>query len=613
MDLKGGNRMQTFYTVRQGETLSGIAGKWGISVQSLIAANNIRPPYTIYVGQQLSVPPGVDIIRVRSGDTVFKISQFFGVPQSVISEVNELRPPYMLQTGQLLRVPPGVPYYVVQPGDTLFQIANRFNVVTGGHTNFELIKQVNNLPSYTIIPGMRLNIPYPPLGDRGKIAYISNRGGKYDLWVYDVQNGESEQVTAGLGVSYSVPYWSPDSKKIAFVGKGGILYVVRLPEKTVARIDQVADGLGVYLDWSPDSQKLVYAKPSTIILYNVSTHQSQMITQQSATDVQWFPNGTELLFQALDEAGISQLFRIRTDGTGKRKITKNTGGLLNSVRLSPNGLFALYTTPGASISIINTIDLATGTVTEIQGGPIAKNFYPIWSPDSKTIAYSATAFEEVGYFSLIRTTNVLGENEKTRAVSNCYATPVTWSPDNTKIAYLSGCKPQGPSSEIWLVDLNHPAPIRIVSGGSITALEWAPEAVSQQKRIYRNTIYKVQFQYPSHWVRATAERYEGFDGFFQVSAISSDEATKAVCQNEANHPLRPYGSQPHIVSTETQNQEACFIIPSLDQPTEMRNQAAFIVHYPASIIIEGTSYHYFILWADADHISEIARTLIFLM
>ena len=57
--------MQIFYTVRQGDSLYGIAKRWELfqSIPS-IAANNIAPPYAIQIGQQLSVPPGVDVVRV---------------------------------------------------------------------------------------------------------------------------------------------------------------------------------------------------------------------------------------------------------------------------------------------------------------------------------------------------------------------------------------------------------------------------------------------------------------------------------------------------------------------------------------------------------------------
>lgn len=604
--------MQLFYTVRPGDSVSQIARRWELPVESLIAANNLGPPYTIYVGQQLSVPPGVDVYRVRLGDSVYKLSQLFGVPQAVIINANQLQPPYVLQTGQLLTIPPGVPYYVVQPGETLFQLSRRFNVMTGGHSNFELIREVNRLTSDVIYPSMKLIIPYAPTGESGMIAYTSNRGGGYDIWIYHTSNGLSQQITFGLGESFSIPYWSPDSKKIAFVGKNGILYVLNVAENSIARIDQFVEGLGVFLNWSPDSQKLVYTKPNGIVLYNVSTYQAQIINQPGATDAQWFPNGVELLFQAADELGVSQLYRIAADGSDKRQFTQNTGGGLNTVRLSPDGSYVLYTTPGASISIIFTVEIATGRVFEVRGGPLAKNYFPVWSPNSSTIAYSATAFEDRGYFSLIRTSGRGGENEITRAISECFATPVTWSPDGRKIAYLSGCKNQGSASEIWLLDVNHPVPIRLVSGGVITALQWSPLAITFSKKTYRNADFHVQFQYPFHWSKVDDERYEGSDGFFQISALASDEAIGIVCHNEAFHQLLPYGTEPRIVKTQIQNQDACFIYPSQDQPSEMRGQAALIVKYPTPVVIDGTRYHYFVLWADQNHIDEIGRSVSFL-
>jgi TolB protein len=603
--------VQNFYTVRAGDTLILIARRWGIPVESLVAANRLVPPYTIYVGQQLSIPPGVNVIRVREGDTVYKISQEFGVPSSVIIQANQLVPPYVIQVGQLLTVPPGVPYYMVQPGDSLFQIARGFNVVTGNAVNVGLLKEVNKLTSDLITVGMRLVIPYAPPGVSGLVAYVSNVSGHYDIWLYNPMNGTNVQVTTGLAESFSYPFWSPDSSNIAFIGTNNILYVVSPADNRVMRIDQFTESLGVFLDWSPDSQSLVYTKPEGIILYNVVTHQALRLNQPNATDAQWFPNGQELLFQALDEQGISQLFRIRSNGTQRIQITQNKGGPYNFVRLSPDGRFILYTSPGASISIIYTIELSTGRVSEVRGGPLAKNYFPAWSPDSTTIAFSATAYEDRGYFSQIRTSTREGGNDVTRAISNCFASPVTWSTDGRSLAYLSDCKPDGTASEIWFLTLSHPVPIKLVDGGAITSLQWSPKPIQLSKKTLRSERFQVQLQYPANWQQVEEERFEGTDGFFQFSAIASNEEIGIVCHNEAFHQLLPYGSQPRIIQTQIEQQPACYIYPSADQPPEMKRQAALIIRYPTPITINGTTYHYFILWADQPHINEIGQTVTF--
>jgi TolB protein len=456
---------------------------------------------------------------------------------------------------------------------------------------------------------MRLIIPYAPIGEFGLLAYISDRGGTFDLWLYDISNGQNMRLTTGLADRLSVPFWSPNSSRIAFVGKDSVIYVITISTGEITSIDQLEEG-GIHtLDWSPDAQDIAYTKGNQIILYNVVTHTARRIDQIGVTDVQWFPSGNEILFQALDENGVSQLFRMRVDTLFKQKVTMNENGPLHSIRLSPNGRYALYTSPGVSISIIYIIDLATLQVFEVGGGPLAKNYYPEWSPDSSSIAYSATAFAELGYYSLVRTVSNRSTNDRTWAVSTCFATPVTWSPDSRKLVYLSGCTEDQYAKDMWYIDQAHPVPIRLLGGVNISSVKWSK---TPRRRTFRNLEYKVQFQYPMNWVRQTNERYEGTDGFFQIGAIAGGSNIEEICHNEAFHSLLPYGSQPQIVSTTVQNQEACYIFPSVDQPLDMKDQAALIIRYPIPVVIQGEIYQYFILWASQEHIREIGQSLTFL-
>lgn len=306
----------------------------------------------------------------------------------------------------------------------------------------------------------------------GFIAYTSDRGGRYDIWIYNPQMGANVQLTQGLGETFTKPYWSPDRTKIAFVRMNRIIYIVSTVNGSVSQIDQLEEG-NLFLDWSPDSQWLAYVKHDLIMLYDVNTHQTQSIEQPGASNVGWFPNGTELIFQAPDASGINQLYRIRTDGTGRQQITNNTAGPLHDVRLSPDGMFAVYTIPGASISIIHTVELSSGRDFEIEGGPLAKNYNPEWSPDSGRIAYSATASDVSGYYSQVRTVGRKGEEDRIWAISNCFATPVTWSPDGSKLAYLSGCREQEFASELWVLEFSNPVPVRVIAGVNIANLQWS--------------------------------------------------------------------------------------------------------------------------------------------
>ncbi len=197
-----------------------------------------------------------------------------------------------------------------------------------------------------------------------------------------------------------------------------------------------------------------------------------MIERTDTTDAQWFPTGSEILYQAPDVAGISQLYRETLEGSAVQ-ITQNTGGRYNDVRLSPDGTYVLYATPGASVSILHTINLATGEDIEIPGGPLGRNYFPEWSPNSQLIVYSANAYHD-SYYSQVRTVGRRGENDRIQAISDCFATPITWSPDSEKIAYLSGCNDEGEGTEIWLLRLNHRVPIKVTEGARIVSLQWSP-------------------------------------------------------------------------------------------------------------------------------------------
>jgi len=83
----------------------------------------------------------------------------------------------------------------------------------------------------------------------------------------------------------------------------------------------------------------------------------------------------------------------------------------------------------------------------------------------------------------------------------------------------------------------------LLSGDRITALQSSPRIRRVPENIFIIFVYRVSFPYPAYWRRISEERYEGPDGFFQVSAISAGDRIADVCSSEAFHPLMPYGSK----------------------------------------------------------------------
>lgn len=309
--------------------------------------------------------------------------------------------------------------------------------------------------------------------NQGKVVTIISDGLNNYLLIYDAATGDTESIIVdeAAGRSSAV-YWSPNGRKIAYIAESGIISIVDAITGAIAKIDQIE--FPAFVDWSSDSTRVIYSTGVSIRIYNVLNYTAFQITRTGASYPQWFPNDRVILYEAKDIMGISQIYSLNIDGTNQKQLTSNKEWPLNHVLLSPNGRYVLYTSPGASISEIYTLELATGLVNKIPGGPEAKNYYPVWSPDSTRIAYSSTHFMNGKYYSLIRTSGVKGEGDTTLAIASCYATPVSWSPDSNKIAYLSGCREDKPPVELWIIDTRKPVSQNIISGFLFYNLDWSP-------------------------------------------------------------------------------------------------------------------------------------------
>ena len=107
IQLKASNNVQT-YTVQSGDTLSGIAAKFGTTYQSLASINGIADPNTIYVGQVLKIDGNANneatYHTVASREYLGLIANKYGVTVSQICNLNNISNPDVIYVGQNLRI-----------------------------------------------------------------------------------------------------------------------------------------------------------------------------------------------------------------------------------------------------------------------------------------------------------------------------------------------------------------------------------------------------------------------------------------------------------------------------------------------------------------------------
>lgn len=135
------------YRVRSGDTLSGIARRFGVSTARLARANGVRNARALRAGRRLVIPGSHyhhryahverTRYRVRRGDTLYSIAHRFGVGTASLRRANGVRNARALRPGRRLVIPRGHyhryahverTHYRVRRGDTLYSIAQHSGV-----------------------------------------------------------------------------------------------------------------------------------------------------------------------------------------------------------------------------------------------------------------------------------------------------------------------------------------------------------------------------------------------------------------------------------------------------------------------------------------------------
>lgn len=161
------------HVVKGGETLGGIASRYGIPVEALQAWNRILDVNTIIEGETINIPDSATnpsgagassaegrvttVYVVQPGETLTAIAGRFGVSVSELASLNEIGNVNVIRDGASLTIPQGAPAaataaptatttYKVQPGDTLSSIAARFGTsvsaiaAANGISNLDLVR-----------------------------------------------------------------------------------------------------------------------------------------------------------------------------------------------------------------------------------------------------------------------------------------------------------------------------------------------------------------------------------------------------------------------------------------------------------------------------------------
>jgi len=229
-------------------------------------------------------------------------------------------------------------------------------------------------------------------GRNGRIAYTHGPFGGTDIFTARADGTGRVRLTTSGDAGQAA--WSPDGRRIAFVRAVSEadhdIWVMSSAGRGKTRL------VGGRTDdtdpaWSPDGRRIAFTRNfGQVFVYTLATHRVHRVVGTAATP-SWSPDGTRIAFSRFLQAGSQgqgELFTIRPDGTGLRRVTR-TPVSETEPDWAPNGRSLAYTRGGNACTLGVYAIRTDGTgVHRIWDKP-CNDTSPSWAPDgTRVVVYS---------------------------------------------------------------------------------------------------------------------------------------------------------------------------------------------------------------------------------
>jgi len=300
--------------------------------------------------------------------------------------------------------------------------------------------------------------------DGNNLVYPKTKDGKTNLVVRDLVSGEETQITKTGGARF--PVFSPDGKKVAYslyqslhnqkihvvslqTGEDRDLEQTGFPKEwsnerfillNGNKLLQVSGGVAKKLDLpstsadvriSPDGEYVSYSHQNNIYLYPVDSGDPIQITHGSQRDSQpiWSADGKTLLFLSHrvfgPEADLCRVSVVdKKTGSEVEVIKPDIGDNVTLGSLSEKGRLLFNQRRSEDYVYVIPIDPQTDQPT---GEPVklASGYVSMWSPDDKRIAYISGA--------VLHVMSADGSNDQEIITVSPFKGTHAWAPDNDHI------------------------------------------------------------------------------------------------------------------------------------------------------------------------------------
>lgn len=233
------------HIIKKGETVYSLSKQYNIPMNEILKHNKIKDASKIKTGQKLYIPvkenssTAIKKYKIQKGDTIYGIAKKFGVKRAQILNLNGLTEKSVIKVGQVLKIPSvkrtvsenkintsEFQNYIAKKGDTLYGIAKKFGI-----KGADLLKINGLTENYTLKPGKVLKIPSETkiLADENfKPAKKINVKPPADLHKYSTKKGDTNLL------------WPIAAKKVSYIS--GKIYGVAIEGSDNEGVKAIASG-----------------------------------------------------------------------------------------------------------------------------------------------------------------------------------------------------------------------------------------------------------------------------------------------------------------------------------------------------------------------------------